>query len=136
MLQLVSNTEMLTMLGLMQKNNRKEIDMKKGKKGFVKFNEGEIPVERYEKWLSDGILYHFVKVNGYVYKLARGKCEKLSKNLKKRIGIVRGAELIAIEEYIKSEIATKTPVFPLSQEETMSRYGLMVKKDDKMEKAC
>ena len=136
MLQLVSNTEMLTMLGLMQKNNRKEIDLKKGKKGFVKFNEGEIPVERYEKWLSDGILYHFVKVNGYVYKLARGKCEKLSKNLKKRIGIVRGAELIAIEEYIKSEIATKTPVFPLSQEETMSRYGLMVKKDDKMEKAC
>ncbi len=136
MLQLVSNTEMLTMHGLMQKNNRKEIDMKKGKKGFVKFNEGEIPVERYEKWLSDGVLYHFVKVNGYVYKLARGKCEKLSKNLKKRIGIVRGAELIAIEEYIKSEMATKTPVFPLSQEETMSRYGLMVKKDDKMEKAC
>ena len=32
MLQLVSNTEMLTMLGLMQKNNRKEIDMKKEEK--------------------------------------------------------------------------------------------------------
>ena len=28
--------------------------MKKGSKGFVKFSEGEIPVERYEKWLSGG----------------------------------------------------------------------------------
>ena len=124
------------MLGLMQKNNRKEIDMKKGKKGFVKFNEGEIPVERYEKWLSDGRTYHYIKVNGYVYKLARGKCEKLSKNLKKRIGIVRGAELRAIVDYIHSDIAMKTPLFPLSQGETMRRYGINVKKDDKMEKVC
>lgn len=110
--------------------------MKKGNKGFVKFSEGEMTVERYEKWSAGGIVYHYIKTNGYVYKVKPGLCEKLSRNMKKRVGIVRGAELYAIQEYINSDIAKKAPIHPLNQEETMRKYGLMVKKDDKLEKAC
>ena len=105
-------------------------------KGFVKFNEGAMPVEKYMKWLAGGVMYHYVKTNGYVYKVKADGCEKFSRNLKKRIGVVRGAELKAIQEYIGSDEAAKVPVMALDTVETADRKGLMVKKDDKKEIAC